>query len=82
MNSDDQSMSYFELVSVPTITIISKKNQLFTKSKEISLNIHKDFLSTLEIPDIWLMEAASGSLFSETLLCVHFMSLESLLARS
>ena len=75
-------MSYFELVSVPTITIISKKNQLFTKSKEISLNIHKDFLSTLEIPDIWLMEAASGSLFSETLLCVHFMSLESLLARS
>ena len=80
MNSDDQSMSYFELVSVPAITIISKKNQLFTKSKEISLNIHKDFLSTLEIPDIWLMEATSGSLFSETLLSVHFMSLESLLA--
>ena len=65
-------------MSVPTITIISKKNQLFTKSKEISLNIHKDFLSTLEIPNIWLMEVASGSLFSETLLSVHFTPLESL----
>lgn len=73
-------MSYFELMNVPTITIVSKKSQLFNKSKEISFNIHKDFLSTLEIPDILLMEAASGSLFSETSLSFHFMLLESLLA--
>ena len=55
-------------------------NQLFNKSKEISLNIPKDFLSTLEIPDIWLTEATSGSLFSETSLSFPFMLLESLLA--
>ena len=52
---------------------------LFTKTIEISLNIHKGFLSTLEIPNIWLMEATSDFLFFDVSFLANSTFLESLL---
>lgn len=67
-------------MNVPTITIVSKKIVACLIKEEKLFEYTQGFpLYPENSRSIWLMEAASGSLFSGDFPLFHFMLLESLL---